>query len=120
VHILRHSAAKLRRDAGESVEEVSRFLEHSSLATTTVVAPRCRLVALGAGLTLRRLGHPGVSVAGDDIGQAPATRVSDLRSQVLSPAQEFRPGSVHAGAEAQRAPDGRSRTLAPPDGATGR
>ena len=36
VHILRHSAAKLRRDAGESVEQVSRFLDHSSLAVTTV------------------------------------------------------------------------------------
>jgi len=35
VHILRHSAAKLRRDAGESVEDVSRFLDHSSLAVTT-------------------------------------------------------------------------------------
>src|SRR5690606_36310422 len=31
VHIFRHSAAKLRRDAGESVEEVSLFLDHSSL-----------------------------------------------------------------------------------------
>jgi site-specific recombinase XerD len=36
VHILRHSAAKLRREAGESVEDVSRFLDHSSLAVTTV------------------------------------------------------------------------------------
>jgi site-specific recombinase XerD len=36
VHIFRHSAAKLRRDAGESVERVSRFLDHSSLAVTTV------------------------------------------------------------------------------------
>ena len=36
VHIFRHSAAKLRREAGESVEEVSRFLDHSSLAVTTV------------------------------------------------------------------------------------
>ncbi|MCJ7509742.1 MAG: tyrosine-type recombinase/integrase [Dehalococcoidia bacterium] len=40
VHILRHSAAKLRRDAGESVEEVSRFLDHSSLAVTTVYLRR--------------------------------------------------------------------------------
>lgn len=31
----RHSAAKLRRDAGESIEDVSRFLDHSSLAVTT-------------------------------------------------------------------------------------
>ncbi len=36
VHIFRHSAAKLRREAGESIEEVSRFLDHSSLAVTTV------------------------------------------------------------------------------------
>ena len=36
VHILRHSAAKLRREAGESIEQVSRFLDHSSLAVTTV------------------------------------------------------------------------------------
>jgi site-specific recombinase XerD len=40
VHILRHSAAKLRRDVGESVEEVSRFLDHSSLAVTTVYLRR--------------------------------------------------------------------------------
>jgi site-specific recombinase XerD len=40
VHILRHSAAKLRRDAGESVEEVSQFLDHSSLAVTTVYLRR--------------------------------------------------------------------------------
>ena len=36
VHILRHTAAKLRRDAGESIEAVSQFLDHSSLAVTTV------------------------------------------------------------------------------------
>ena len=36
VHIFRHSAAKLRREAGESVEQVSRFLDHSSLAVTSI------------------------------------------------------------------------------------
>ena len=36
MHIYRHSVAKLRREAGESVEQVSRFLDHSSLAVTTV------------------------------------------------------------------------------------
>ena len=36
LHLLRHTAAKLRREAGESVETVSRFLDHSSLAVTTV------------------------------------------------------------------------------------
>ncbi len=40
VHILRHSAAKLRRDAGESIEDVSRFLDHSSLQVTTVYLRR--------------------------------------------------------------------------------
>ena len=40
VHILRHTAAKLRRDAGESVEDVIRFLDHSSLAVTTVYLRR--------------------------------------------------------------------------------
>jgi site-specific recombinase XerD len=40
VHIFRHSAAKLRRDVGESVEDVSLFLDHSSLAVTTVYLRR--------------------------------------------------------------------------------
>jgi len=39
-HVFRHSAAKLRRDAGETVEEVSRFLDHSSLAVTSVYLRR--------------------------------------------------------------------------------
>ena len=40
LHVLRHSAAKLRRDAGESVEAVSPFLDHSSLAVTTTYLRR--------------------------------------------------------------------------------
>jgi site-specific recombinase XerD len=40
VHIFRHTAAKLRRDVGESVENVSQFLDHSSLAVTTVYLRR--------------------------------------------------------------------------------
>jgi integrase len=36
VHVFRHTAEKLRRDEGETVEEVSRFLDHSSLAVTIV------------------------------------------------------------------------------------
>ena len=40
VHIFRHTAAKLRRDAGETVEEVSSFLDHSSLGVTTVYLRR--------------------------------------------------------------------------------
>ena len=49
VHLLRHTAAKLRRDVGESVESVSQFLDHSSLAVTTTYLrrlegrARCRL-----------------------------------------------------------------------------
>jgi integrase len=42
VHVLRHTAAKLRRDAGESIEEVSAFLDHSSLAVTTVYLRRLK------------------------------------------------------------------------------
>ena len=40
IHVLRHTAAKLRRDAGESIEEVSSFLDHSSLAVTTTYLRR--------------------------------------------------------------------------------
>lgn len=40
VHVFRHSAAKLRRGAGETVEEVSRFLDHSNLATATTYLRR--------------------------------------------------------------------------------
>jgi integrase len=40
LHVLRHSAAKLRRDVGESVEDVSRFLDHSNLAVTTTYLRR--------------------------------------------------------------------------------
>lgn len=40
VHIMRHTAAKLRRDAGETVESVSQFLDHSSLAVTTTYLRR--------------------------------------------------------------------------------
>jgi integrase len=40
LHVLRHSAAKLRRDAGETVESVSAFLDHSSLAVTTTYLRR--------------------------------------------------------------------------------
>jgi integrase len=39
-HVFRHSAATLRRDVGESVEDVSRFMDHSSLAVTTVYLRR--------------------------------------------------------------------------------
>ena len=40
IHVLRHTAAKLRRDAGESIEAVSSFLDHSSLAVTSVYLRR--------------------------------------------------------------------------------
>ncbi len=40
LHVLRHSAAKQRRDAGESVESVSSFRDHSSLADTSVYLRR--------------------------------------------------------------------------------
>ena len=40
IHVLRHTAAKLRRDAGESIESVGSFLDHSSLAVTSVYLRR--------------------------------------------------------------------------------
>jgi integrase len=40
LHVLRHTAAKLRRDVGESIESVSAFLDHSTLATTTIYLRR--------------------------------------------------------------------------------
>jgi integrase len=40
LHVLRHSAAKLRRDAGESVEAVSQWMDHSSLQVTSVYLRR--------------------------------------------------------------------------------
>jgi site-specific recombinase XerD len=40
MHVFRHSAAKLRRDAGDTVESVSQFLDHSSLAVTSVYLKR--------------------------------------------------------------------------------
>ncbi len=40
LHLLRHTAAKLRRDAGASIEAVSSFLDHSSLAVTSVYLRR--------------------------------------------------------------------------------
>jgi integrase len=40
IHVLRHTAAKLRRDAGESIESVSQLLDHSSLAVTSVYLRR--------------------------------------------------------------------------------
>lgn len=53
VHVLRHTSAKLRRDAGESIEAVSSFLDHSSLAVTTV--------CVVDGRRLRRLGSTRAS-----------------------------------------------------------
>ena len=40
VHIFRHSAARRRGDVGETVEDVSRFLDYSSLAVTTTYLRR--------------------------------------------------------------------------------
>ena len=40
VHVLRHTAAKLRREASASVEEVGQFLDHTSLAVTTTYLRR--------------------------------------------------------------------------------
>ena len=36
VHTLRHTAAMLRKQAGEDVEAISRFLNHSNLSITQI------------------------------------------------------------------------------------
>ena len=40
VHLFRHTAAKLRRDTGATIEEVSQFLDHSNLGVTSVYLRR--------------------------------------------------------------------------------
>ena len=35
LHLLRHTAARLRREAGDSIEAVSAWLDHTNLSTTT-------------------------------------------------------------------------------------
>jgi integrase len=40
LHVLRHAAAKLPSGAEGSIEEVPRFLDHSSLAVTTTYLRR--------------------------------------------------------------------------------
>ncbi len=40
VHLLRHTAATLRREAGEPMEAVRAFLDHSSLGVTTTYLRR--------------------------------------------------------------------------------
>jgi integrase len=42
LHVLRHTAAKPRRDAGEPIEAVSSLLDHSSLAVTSTYLRRLR------------------------------------------------------------------------------
>jgi site-specific recombinase XerD len=40
IHTLRHTNARLRREAGASIEDVQAALDHSSLATTAVYLPK--------------------------------------------------------------------------------
>ena len=42
LHLFRHSAAKLRRDAIQGIEEVGLLLDHSSLAVTSVYLRRLK------------------------------------------------------------------------------
>ncbi len=71
LHVLRHSAAKLRRDAGETVESVSHFLDHSSLAVTTIYLRRLEVVedaiwsrvAEAIGVKLSTIDAPSVELS---------------------------------------------------------
>ena len=53
LHLLRHSAAKLRRDAGESIEAVSAFLDHSSWRSRRSTFAGLRARPTQAGSTSR-------------------------------------------------------------------
>ena len=54
LHVLRHTAAKLRRDAGASIEAVSSFLDHSSLAVTSAYSADSRARRIVNGQRWRR------------------------------------------------------------------
>ncbi|MDQ3688839.1 MAG: tyrosine-type recombinase/integrase [Chloroflexota bacterium] len=53
-HVLRHSAAKLRRDAGASIEDVQSLLGHPSLAMTATYLRRLEGEEDAGGLPSRR------------------------------------------------------------------
>jgi site-specific recombinase XerD len=58
LHSLRHSAARLRYEAGSSIQDIQMYLGHSSLATTDVYLKRLSGVAdTGAKLLERRFGN---------------------------------------------------------------
>lgn len=65
-HVLRHTAAKLRRKAGASLEEVSDFLGHASIATTAIYLRRLegwhdqRWAAVSQLLSRPTEGEPGM------------------------------------------------------------
>jgi site-specific recombinase XerD len=57
LHSLRHSAARLRYEAGSSIQDIQQYLGHSSLATTDVYLKRLSGVAdVGAKLLQERFG----------------------------------------------------------------
>lgn len=94
VHVFRHSAAKLRRQVGESVEDVSRFLDHSSLAVTTVYLRKLEgdqdrtwvRVAAAIGISAERRSAPlSRASANRPVGSSPSCqRGSSLRGLNLS------------------------------------
>jgi site-specific recombinase XerD len=58
LHSLRHSAARLRYEAGSSIQDIQQYLGHSSLATTDVYLKRLSGVAdVGAKLLESRFGN---------------------------------------------------------------
>jgi hypothetical protein len=95
IHVLRHTAAKLRRDAGESIEEVSSFLDHSSLAVTTVYLRRLEgqedrtwrdvAVAIGVGLSVMNDLRHRPSLRTNTPSAAISAERSRTRWVVLSP-----------------------------------
>lgn len=136
-HALRHSAAKLRREAGASVEEVSALLGHRSIATTATYLRRLEdeedrgWEAVARGLGLDEEGDapapPPRCTAGSPLRPRPAQEAREsgwwnsrslARRGAQSSAPHPRPDPT-AGGRAARRP-ARRRTAGPPPHRPGR
>ncbi|MBA3688380.1 MAG: tyrosine-type recombinase/integrase [Chloroflexi bacterium] len=105
-HVLRHSAAVLRRRSGASIEEVSSFLGHASIATTAIYLRR-----------LEAEPDEGWRDAATELGVLVVDR--DRVSKTSTPPSSVRPGRMrrspapitwtrtYAGAATQRSRGGR-------------
>ncbi len=97
---LRYSAAKRRRDAGEGIETVSLFLDHSNLAVTTTYLGRLEGEENNNGW--RKVGGPITQVW--NYSGLTKTASTELRGPVTMPSADLntKPPSTPCMAEIQR------------------